>query len=187
MWGTFLKAIAQQLTRIADGVDALVTAANSIAASAQAIAKALPTKPTVGTEVKLALEVQGENTMTGKAKATAGPTLIIDTANMRLYAIGLDALGAKGAPLAAGASIAPPTLSPTGVMTLTPDNTPLPDPSGTPSDYSAAIAPVNPPQTGVPVTITVQVTNADGTTQAPATAQVQFTPGTEASLELEEL
>ena len=182
-----LEAIERQLERIAAAAEITAVAAKSFAASAATIAEFLSKQNFVGPEATLApLEIsQGESKMTEKAKAT-GPTLIIDTANMRLYAIGLDALGAKGAQLASGASIAV-TASPTGVLMLTPDSPSLPDPSGTPSVYSAAIAPVNPPETGVPVTLTAIVTNADGTTQTPVTAQVQFTPGTEASLELEEL
>jgi len=181
-----LQAIEKQLERIAAASEIEAAAAKSSAASLAVIAAVLSRNNFVGPEVTLApLEFQGEPKMADKAKAT-GPTLVVDTGNLRLYVIGLDSLGAKGAPLAAGASIAV-TASPTGVLTLTQDPTPLTDPNGTPSIYSAAIAPVDPPQTGVPVTLTAVVTNADGTTQPPVTGQVQFTPGTEASVQLEEL
>lgn len=170
---------AQQLKRIADALEQLVPLAKSFANSAATIAAAM-SKPTIGPEKTIRLEVQGEN-----MKDTA-PVLIIDTATKRLFAIGLDAAGAQGASLAAGATVAGVVSDPT-VAVLTPDPTPMTDPNGIPSVFSAVIAPATPPKTNVPVTITVTVTNADGTTQPPVETSVQFTAGTETSLELEVL
>jgi hypothetical protein len=185
-------AMRSLFAQMVAAVQRVATAAQQIAASVQIGAVALQTiaselakQDTIGEEVQLELEVKGENSMTAKAKAT-GTNLIIDTANARLYAVGLDSLGAAGAQLAPGASVAGASSDLT-VASLVPDSPPLPDPSGNPSVYSAAIVATTPPVTGKPTTLSVVVTNADTTTQPPATAVVQFTPGTETSLELEEL
>jgi hypothetical protein len=160
------------LERIADAVESL--------ASSVAIIAAALSKPVIGPVVKIQLEIEGE--IMAKAGAAVA---IVDTANKRLIVVGLDSLGAKGAQLGTGASILVSSADLT-IASLVPDASPVADPDGNPSIYSAVITPTTPPVTGKTVTLTAQVTNADGTQQNPMTVDILWTPGTEASLELEE-
>jgi hypothetical protein len=126
---------------------------------------------------------------TGKAKAGTA-VLIVDTAAMKLYVVGVDSAGAKGAQLNPGDTCVA-TSSDLTIGSLVQDtnggvtvNTP--DPSGTPTVYSAAITPVIPPVVNKPFTLSVVLTLA-GVAQVPVTTDVQFTPGPASSIILEEL
>jgi hypothetical protein len=122
---------------------------------------------------------------TGKSKASTA-TLIVDTAAMKLYVIGLDSLGARGAQLGSGVTIGA-TSSDETVATLVPDASPAPDPSGTPTVYSAAITPATPPVIGKPTTLSVVLNTAGVGSSAPVTVDIQFTAGPANSIVLEEL
>lgn len=101
--------------------------------------------------------------------------LLIDSATNRLFVIGVDALGAKGAQFNAGDSVAVSIDDPT-LATYTPDASPAADPSGIPSVQSGVIAPVAPINTGKPFNAVAQAT-VGGVVQPPVSLALQWQPG----------
>lgn len=87
-----------------------------------------------------------------------------NTVGERFYAIGTDAAKLQGASLATGQTITVVSADPATVDFGTPDSPPQADAEGVQSVLSCNVIFKNPPaQLGVPITVTLTVSNADGT------------------------
>jgi hypothetical protein len=153
-----------------------------------AVSIELQIAPSGGTTAMETRRPEAGKSSSGKAKAGTA-VLIVDTANEKLYVVGVDSAGAKGAQLNPGDTCVA-TSSDLTVGSLAQDqngglpfNTP--DPSGNATVYSAAIVPTAPPVVGKVFTLSVVLTLA-GVAQAPQTVDLQFTAGPANSIILEE-
>jgi hypothetical protein len=108
------------------------------------------------------------------------PTLVVDSATNRVFVIGVDAAGAKGAPLASGDSVSL-TIDNPAIATIALDPSPLPDPNGVPSVASGVLSPVAPIQTATPFNA-VAVATIGGVAQAPVSLAIQWQAGTATSV-----
>lgn len=95
------------------------------------------------------------------------------------YIIGSDTLDTDGDALAAGQTLTVTSADPATVV-VTPDATPKPNPvDGSPCVGSGTVSgAATPAQPNVPIAITAQVVNADGTNAESATDTVTISPST---------
>lgn len=190
MWNG-LAAIAEQLKRFVSQFTRLVDVAQQFleqykleVAAIQTIAKELHSGP--GNAVAVEVYLQTGATMSPQNKAVGTPTMIVDSATNRIFVFGTDSLGALGAQLAAGDSVAV-TIDNAAVASILADASPLASsvasadgkvPVGTPSVYSGVVSPVTPIQTGVAFNaVVVASIAAEGGAQAAIDYELQWQPG----------
>lgn len=112
--------------------------------------------------------------MAEKAKATAAQ-MLVDSATNRVFVIGVDSLGAEGASLNPGDSVAL-SIDNTAIATITLDATPVNDPSGRASVASGVVSPVTPINTGTSFNA-MAVATIGGTAQAAVELELQWQAG----------